>query len=200
MVSLEVRAGDIRAQLAELTARRRELIEQRALMSSGEGAGHDARIATIDQRSAALEKELFQTQDAIAQASAGRVVRTNIFGGGTLQDPNTLSQRDVQRAVSSAVRDGVASTVFSVLVLYAGWRGFRRFVLRRKPSPSLGDNSMQIAQLQQSIDVIALEVERISEGQRYVARILGDRAVGPGAAQPVAVPKGEPVGASERRQ
>jgi hypothetical protein len=43
-------------------------------------------------------------------------------------------------------------------------------------------------QLQTAVDAIALEVERISEGQRYVTKVLGE-----GAAQPVDVDAGEQV-------
>ena len=34
----------------------------------------------------------------------------------------------------------------------------------------------QMAQLQQSLDSVALEVERISEGQRFVTRLMAERS------------------------
>jgi hypothetical protein len=35
--------------------------------------------------------------------------------------------------------------------------------------------STQLAQLSQAVDAIALEVERISEGQRYTTRLLSEQ-------------------------
>ena len=38
-----------------------------------------------------------------------------------------------------------------------------------------GEVTAQIAQLQQSVDAIAVEVERIAEAQRFMARLEADR-------------------------
>ena len=39
----------------------------------------------------------------------------------------------------------------------------------------LASSDQRLARLEQAVESIAIEVERISEGQRFVARILGDR-------------------------
>lgn len=41
--------------------------------------------------------------------------------------------------------------------------------------PRLADQSAQLAQLQQSVDAIAIEVERMAEGQRFLDRLLAER-------------------------
>jgi hypothetical protein len=38
------------------------------------------------------------------------------------------------------------------------------------------DNAERLGRLEQSIDTIAVEVERISEGQRFVTKLLNDSA------------------------
>jgi hypothetical protein len=47
-----------------------------------------------------------------------------------------------------------------------------------KPKPRLitDAQSLQLEQLQQSIDAIAVEVERIAEAQRFSAKLLAERA------------------------
>ena len=47
-----------------------------------------------------------------------------------------------------------------------------------KPKPrSISDGEkLQLEQLQQSIDAIAVEVERIAEAQRFAAKLLAERA------------------------
>lgn len=68
-------------------------------------------------------------------------------------------------------------------------------VVKRRPTerPALDDNRLQ--HLEQAVDAIALEVERISEGQRFTTRLLaqrqGDGAVEP--AEPARVPRTDPT-------
>jgi len=48
--------------------------------------------------------------------------------------------------------------------------------------PSLTHLEDQMQALQQSLDAIAVEVERISEGQRFTTKLLADRAGGDASA------------------
>jgi hypothetical protein len=49
---------------------------------------------------------------------------------------------------------------------------------RREPS----DVSERLERIEQAIDAMSIEVERISEGQRFTTKLLADRADGAGAA------------------
>ena len=54
-----------------------------------------------------------------------------------------------------------------------------RAFLRRAPAASskqLEEIAERLAHLEQSVDAIAVETERISEGQRFTTKLLGDRA------------------------
>jgi hypothetical protein len=55
--------------------------------------------------------------------------------------------------------------------------------LARRPAPRTVSNELQFEQrfdqLQQSIDAIAVEVERIAEAQRFSAKLLAERAETP---------------------
>lgn len=50
--------------------------------------------------------------------------------------------------------------------------------VQKKSNPStISDaQNLQLVQLQQSVDAIAVEVERIAEAQRFSAKLLADRA------------------------
>src|SRR5258708_23335372 len=54
--------------------------------------------------------------------------------------------------------------------------------------------SERLDRLDQAVDAIALEVERIGEGQRFVTRVMseGGKAIGSGAAPPRRVPAPAP--------
>ena len=56
-------------------------------------------------------------------------------------------------------------------------RAFARRMDRRAPGPAQipGEVTAQLAQLNQAVDAIALEVERISEGQRFTTRLLSEQ-------------------------
>ena len=47
---------------------------------------------------------------------------------------------------------------------------------KRKPLEINDTQNLQLQQLQQSIDAIAVEVERIAEAQRFSAKLLAERA------------------------
>lgn len=56
-----------------------------------------------------------------------------------------------------------------------------RVVLRRWDRPSApaalpADTSARLERIEQAIDAISVEVERIAEGQRFVTRLMSDRS------------------------
>ena len=55
-------------------------------------------------------------------------------------------------------------------------RAFARRMDRKSAAPQMPTGvSAQLAQLNQAVDAIALEVERISEGQRFTTRLLSEQ-------------------------
>lgn len=83
--------------------------------------------------------------------------------------------------------------MLSVFVLFPLSIGLARLIWKRAGAPpraAVADHAAQqrLEQIQQSIDAIAIEVERISEGQRFVSKMLSDRSshgIGAGAADPL---------------
>jgi hypothetical protein len=78
----------------------------------------------------------------------------------------------------------------------------------QRPAAVDGTSAQRLERIEQAVDAIALEVERVSEGQRFVTRVLADGRRAPdapalgaglGPAEPVRVPQGEPVPASRGR-
>jgi hypothetical protein len=56
----------------------------------------------------------------------------------------------------------------------------RRFDPKLRPLPSAAqDVTPQLQQLQESVDAMAIELERISEGQRFSVKLLTERAGAP---------------------
>jgi K+/H+ antiporter YhaU regulatory subunit KhtT len=61
----------------------------------------------------------------------------------------------------------------------------------------LPDNTQRLERMEQAIDSIAIEMERVSEGQRFVTRLLSESRGGAaieaqrGGVQPLSIPVGE---------
>jgi hypothetical protein len=90
---------------------------------------------------------------------------------------------------------------------------YARRIWKGKPQPSgprVDEIAPRLDRLEQAVDAIAIEIERISEGQRFVTKIMAERpaastqgqqggegnsplALGAGAAEPIRVPEREGV-------
>lgn len=84
-----------------------------------------------------------------------------------------------------------AGSVAMITGLIGGWVGAyfgaRRAVRssRLEAAPPARDlQSAQLAQLGQMVEAIAIEVERVSEGQRFTTRLLAERTPGAHAVEP----------------
>ena len=54
------------------------------------------------------------------------------------------------------------------------------------------DVSVRLERMEQAIDAIAVEVERISEGQRFTTKLLSERVATPPGAEAVSSPRLDP--------
>ncbi|MEX1185963.1 MAG: hypothetical protein WEA80_05180 [Gemmatimonadaceae bacterium] len=80
---------------------------------------------------------------------------------------------------AGALAQGEHAAVHVVLLIvgvYASWRIVTRTGAQ---PPTLLEDAERLEQLQQSVDAIAVEVERIGESQRFIAKLEGEHAVTP---------------------
>lgn len=77
---------------------------------------------------------------------------------------------------------------FTTIVLAIGIPLVRAYVRRkeREPHPVSSLSDARLARMEAAIESMAIEVERISEGQRFVTKLLAERD-----AQVSALPRGE---------
>ena len=76
----------------------------------------------------------------------------------------------------------VATIAIVAIVAGSSYRLLRMWLQRSGrlsiPEPDLKEIRDGIGQLQQAIDAIAIEVERLSEGQRFTTKLLADGVTG----------------------
>lgn len=183
------RRSELREQLQALGRRRNQLDEQRHVTAPPGRAAIEARIAEVDARMARIDQQIMQADDAISEAIARGVqnVQGQDFEFVTAVPPPPpvpdFGPRPVDGERVAALFVGQA-----LLFLLVGTVLYRRMKRRlRAPAAAEGVDRARLDQLQQAVDVIAVEVERIAEGQRFVAKALNEKLhIGAGEAQPVA--------------
>lgn len=175
------------AQRSELVDQRNTLQEERSRLSDQlqdpmvqgvNRTGIEARVARMDAQIEAVDARIAAANAEVAQAAAvpGAVVEMPPFErGGPPEEFYVLSGLFLLVAV------------LPISLAYAR-RIWRRGASAMSALP--GDLMDRLARLDQAVDSIAVEVERIGEGQRFVTRVLGERAAVPvqaldaGAASP----------------
>ncbi|MEO6525547.1 MAG: hypothetical protein ABIP93_02870 [Gemmatimonadaceae bacterium] len=70
----------------------------------------------------------------------------------------------------AAISVGLVGSISAI-----GWTVFRKAHLLKNVGPLPRHTDAQLEQIQQSVDAIALEVERIAEAQRFSAKLLAER-------------------------
>lgn len=170
--SLVGRRSELVAQLEALTERREEVADQLHGAEAAARPGLVARLGALDERIVRLEQEILQADDAISGAiSAGVIAPPSLEQTETQEAP---SQWDIstfeERAGMLMVGEAVIFILLGIVLYKLGWaRAKARF-------SGTHPNDPRIDQLQNSVDAIAVEVERISEGQRYLSKRLNEAA------------------------
>jgi len=168
-------------QLESLEESRNELSQQLQvpLVEGANKAGLERRITDIDQRIADVEKAIAASNAEVARAAA--------VPGAVVEEP-------------PFVRDGppeevfVLGGMFMVVVLFPIAIAYARRLWKRAGTAVMtlpAELYERMTRLEQSVDSIAVEVERIGEGQRFMTKVLSDHR------EPLHVPLG--AGESARR-
>jgi hypothetical protein len=77
-----------------------------------------------------------------------------------------------------------------MLIGYPIARAFAKRIENQPPQPSMPpEMTHRLERMEQAIDSIAIEVERIAEGQRFTTKLLSERATGAPGAQSAGAPR-----------
>lgn len=147
--------------------------------------GLETRLKDADARIGDLEKQLAQADAQVARAAA--------VPGAIVEKPPTPRQPQYDE---TAAIIGSCLTIFvlaPIAIAYAR-RIWKRGATVIAPVPK--EVTERLEAMGQAVESIALEVERIGEGQRFITKVMGERQLGAGAAQPIQVPVGQKVEAN----
>ena len=189
MTAQDVRAANIRLdqlreELQDAASRRASASERLKEADLEARSGLIGRLNILDARIMSIENEISTLNAQLATAPA-----MSRIGAAEIGEPNP---GQIIENVSNDVVPIVA--ILSVFVLAPLAIAIARLIWKRATNAprvsATTDQATQqrLEQLQQAVDAIAIEVERISEGQRFVTKIMSDRSIGAGAAEPVRTP------------
>ena len=166
--ALVSRRDQLSSQIEDAMDRRQEIVER--VHSAPDGVartGLEQQVALLDGRILAMERELATTESQITQAPADLIA---------------LAERD-SRPDSAPVGDRVETVatigafILAAMVLQ---KVLSRMMSRpRHPAapPALPSEATErLERLERGMESIAIEIERISEGQRFVTKLMAEQA------------------------
>lgn len=168
--ALQLRQKALRTELQDAAERRNSIMSRMRDAPSAALPGLEARLKVVDARIVNLETEISKNAAALNRAPAEAVV------AGTKQAP------DPGVVIAGIVDDIVPIVAIISMFVFAPIAfSIARFFWRRTAAPARVSGpdpatQQKLEQLQQAVDTIAIEIERISEGQRFVTRLLNERS------------------------
>jgi hypothetical protein len=180
--AIRERRSDHSTQLNSAADRRDELAQSLKDAPPGTETGILERIQLLDSRILQIERDLEES---------GRLLRTGmtVDNGTALVAPST-GIREMGMSDDTAAIIGVSFSVFFLLPLALGamrlmFRRARRHPVAQ-PSP---ENDARMERLEQAVDAIALEIERVGESQRYQGKVLAEANLMPAMALSARTPE-----------
>lgn len=184
VAALKARRSELSDQLQSVDGRRSKLLSQlRSTSDQTAVKGLEDRLALLDKRQLQLESDLATTGQQLSSTSAGLAASTG------LPSFNGLGSGQV-------VAISIVGMIFVLMPLAIG---FMKILIRRSNKPAvppaaLTETAQRLERLESAVDTIAVEIERISEGQRFVTKLLSDgqaRGLPAGQRSPETVPVGK---------
>lgn len=197
LAALRARGSELSNQLRSATGRRSEV--QRSLRSAtgADKSGLEQRLGVLDTRIARLEGDIDENGTQLASLAANRAATSQPPFSGDFNSPRNRAMNNLVPIV----------VVFTLFVLSPIAISISRMLWKRGSLPrhavQAPETAQRLERMEQAIDSIAIEIERVSEGQRFVTRLMSDRqnalAAGQQPAQPIEIPLGDKVGARASR-
>jgi hypothetical protein len=193
--AISERRDELREQLQSLNDRRRELADQVARTGTDDPvvrAGPVARLKALDARIGLMEADIERSDRLITEAMAKGIANDRMPGmpevhvinpppameaPPSLPGPGFIWTSEVpwQDRLGATLATTLPITLATVVLLGAllYWRVSRS--VRNQLNKIQATQTGALLELQRSVDAIAVEVERVSENQRFVTRLVGEK-------------------------
>ena len=157
---------ELNSQMDRLKDERRDITNRlngEEQISSADKAGLEKRLTTVDGRIDALDKQLAQADAQVASAAAM---------------PGAIVERPPEPRHGPPEAAFVLGGIFLFVAIFPISIAFARRIWRRSANAvaTLPQEIIErFTQIDQAVESIAVEVERIGEGQRFITRVLSEQ-------------------------
>jgi hypothetical protein len=168
MMALMAQREAITDQLDNANDRQHDLMEALRSAPPEAKSGLQVQMTALTDQIVGLQNDLGRINREISQASPALIAMTH-------EDP---SPPDEPGTFKDGLFLGGAGVFMAMIVLVAfGSLLFRKFIRGdvRAPRALPAADSERLQRLEQGMEAIAIEVERISEGQRYVTKLMSEQ-------------------------
>jgi hypothetical protein len=185
--ALEQRKSELSNQLNSAVDRRASVRRSLQNATGIDRTGLESRLSTLDQRIVRLEQDIDENGRQLASLDVGRLTSNTT-------PANSIGDRG-DRIAQKMIPVGIVFTLFVLAPMaFSIARIFWKRGSLKTTTAADPEQAKRLERMEHAIDSIAIEVERVSEGQRFVTRILaegqGAAAIASGAeAQRVQVPR-----------
>lgn len=169
---LRSRRSELVDQLDRAGNRRDEVLRQMRDATNAERAGLEQRLAALDGRIVQIESDIAATERALTNASPALL--------GEAAQAEAAAELARERAKPPIDEDAVMIMAFMTVVLMIPIviAHTRRIWKRPQPARALPPATEgRLERIEQAVESIAVEVERVSEGQRFVTRLMSEAKV-----------------------
>jgi hypothetical protein len=167
MEQLVARRTELSNQLESVTDRRNDLA--RELNGVGDGQARTGildRLKILDQRTLQLESDIATTSQQIASAPAALAQISEEDGRGRGNGDDWTEGLGL----------GSFGTAFVFVIVMVMRRRRRKGNRQDRQSIQPDESAQRLQRLEQGMEAIAIEIERVSEGQRFVTKLLSEQA------------------------
>ena len=169
IAGLRMRREELVDQLGRARNRRSEVIEQMQNASGVERGGLEQRLATIDQRIVQIEMDIGATERALTSAPS------SLLGAAAQAEQARQDALDANQPPIDEEVIGILAVMAMFMLVPIVIAHTRRIWKRPQPARALPPAAeSRLERIEQAVESIAIEVERVSEGQRFVTKLMSD--------------------------
>jgi hypothetical protein len=165
--ALKAKRNELSRQLTSVQDRRDDVAEEirRTTAESPSAKGLEQRLSVMDERIVQLERDIAANGRELARAP------------GELVSEEATAER--YGPFSSGQLTAISLMSIVMVLGPLAWATARLMLKRAnqpKPSLQLLEGTARLARIEQAVDAMSIEIERISEGQRFVTQLISSKA------------------------
>jgi FtsZ-binding cell division protein ZapB len=166
---LRSRRSELVDQLNRASNRREEVLRDMRDATNAERAGLEQRLTALDGRMVQIEADIAATERALTNASPAM-----LGAAAQAEEAAELARRQAEPPIDEdaiMIMGFMAMVMMIPIVIAYTRRIWKRPQAARALSPA---TEGRLERIEQAVEAIAVEVERVSEGQRFVTKLMSE--------------------------